>query len=101
MKIPKTVFIAGKEWKIVIDKKEAGASFCTSETTMTIGTLWGEGQTRENFLHEILEAILCERMLRYKLRDGLDNGDLMFVMKHEDMSQVVQDLALALKDVIK
>ena len=102
MKLPKTVFIVGREWKVVEKKKNSGASFNTGKATLFIGTSWEKGQTQINFLHEILEAIMTERMHRYKLPYiSDDNGNYIYVMKHEEMNQVVADLALALKDVLK
>ena len=101
MKLPKKLYIAGKEWKVVKDPKTNGGFFDAKTGLLTIGTEMKD-EIPINFMHETLECILTERMHRYSLPyDNDDPGNLIFVFNHEQLNQVSADLALALKDVLK
>ncbi len=101
MKLPKKIIIAGKEWKVKKLPNQGGGSFESCPPEICVGTKW-RSEIAISFIHEALEAILTERMHRYKLPYvAEDNSNYMFVMNHEQMAQVSRDLALALKDVLK
>ena len=64
--IPKTVVICGQVWKVTLNKKNRGAWYSGDDQHIEIGTKSTSDDTiKENFLHEVWEAILSERMLRY------------------------------------
>lgn len=102
MTLPKSVIIAGKTWKIVLDKKERGAWYSGDKQEIHIGLKnVTQEHTRINFLHEVIEAIFSERLLRYKLPyTGADNGHYLFVMNHLQFENAVVDIGLALKEVL-
>ena len=101
MKLPKTVTIYGKEWKVTKDPKRGGGSSASSVPEIRIGTKY-KSSMLENFLHEVIEAILMENLLRLqKPHTGNDNGDYIFVLTHEQFENIIPQIALALKDIIK
>jgi hypothetical protein len=100
MKLPKSVNICGKEIPLKEKRKEGGGSFDFRKPIITIGTKY-EIDIPETFLHEILEAILVERMFRYQLRGVGDNGDYLFVFNHEQFNIICSDLANALKHYLE
>jgi len=97
MKLPSKVIIAGSEWKVVQDLKKGGGSFTTYDKIMRVGT-----EAKQHifgiFLHETMEAICTMRDIRYK---GCNSEDYLFIMDHKQFVHFVQDLEIALKDVIK
>ena len=95
MKIPKSVVIAGKTYKVSNDKDFAGAHFATAEQTIKLGTGYNEEIRTIFFLHEVIEAIMTERQLRYSVYE--DSGHL-FVMNHDQYQNLVNDIYFALKD---
>jgi len=103
MKLPKTVIIAGRTWKIVTDKKQRGAWYSGDKQKIVIGLKDAtQEQTRINLLHEVIEAVFSERLLRYKLPyTGDDNGHYLFVMNHYQFENAITDIGLALKEVLK
>lgn len=101
MKIPKTVLIASREWKVKTLPKEGGGYFDGSEFEIGIGTAH-KPNVPGIFLHEVAEAILAERSLRYQINHKpLNNGDYMFVFNHQQFEDFIFDLAYALKDYLK
>ena len=97
MIIPKRVTLCGREFKVVTDKKSGGGSFSEGKNLITIGTYYKE-EIPEIFAHEIFEAILAIRDMRYALqRDQADNGDYKFVFSHKEFEQAMKDVCLAFK----
>ncbi|HDY68080.1 MAG TPA: hypothetical protein ENH85_09835 [Candidatus Scalindua sp.] len=103
MKIPKKVIIAGKEFTVEKDFKGRGGSYSSDKAHIYIGTKNHTKDEIDNtFLHEVIEAILSERMLRFKLPYiGDSNGDYLFNFNHLEFENWVRDLRLALKDCLK
>lgn len=94
MKLPGKVTIGGQEWTIKEEPKKRGAWF--KNNIIGIGVK-DEHDILDCFVHEILECILMMRGHRYvRYKD-----DFMFMFNHHELSCIGQDLALALKDVIK
>jgi len=100
VKLPKTVTIAGREWRIIQDKKMRGGTFDAGKCEIVIGIKYPK-DIPDVFLHEILEAILLERNCRYSLFEKYSNDGYLFVMQHKEFDNVGRDLALALKDVMR
>jgi hypothetical protein len=99
MKLPKSVCIAGKTYKITVDKNSAGGWFGTTSQEIKIGT---KGLKDEmvliTFLHEVIEAIFTERNMRYSLRyNNPENGDYLYSFNHDQFENAVQDIACALR----
>ena len=99
MKIPKTVIISSKEWKIRQYKSKADGWFDFAIHEMGIGTKY-KSEVLKILLHEILETIIAARLHRYKIYDE-GNEKLLFSFDHADFDLIIQDLAMALKDIIK
>lgn len=96
IKIPNKVIICGREWDIKEDNNSGGGCFDGSKSEITIGTKYPK-DIPDIFVHEVIEAILTERLLRYKIpRDCQDNGDLIFVFNHNDFERICPDIVLAL-----
>jgi len=99
MKLPKKVTIAGQEW-IVETQKEPGASFDAGKCLITIGTKYLQ-DVPMLFLHEVFEAILMMRGVRYYTHDSDQVTDYLFNFSHHEFDNMMYDLALALKDVLQ
>ena len=102
MKLPKTVVICGREFKVIVNKKDRGGWFDTDKQQLCIGTQDASSdRIKEVFLHETIEAIFGARMVRYKLPySGEDNGNYLFSFNHLEFENCIIDIAYALKDVI-
>lgn len=100
MKLPKTVIIAGREYRVRKDPKYAGGYFGFKDYEITIGTKCPK-DTANIFLHECLEAICAERGYRYHPHSNPQSTEYRFFMNHYEFESAVVDLALALKDVLK
>jgi hypothetical protein len=99
MKIPKKVVICGAEWRIIQTKKKIGGFFRSRDKIIKVNV--GSKYIKEILLHEILEAIMANRGLRYD-RYGIEmQEDLKFVFSHTEFEQMVRDIAMALKDMLK
>ena len=96
MKLPGSVIIAGQEWKIKTNKA-SGGSFRCDNGVITIGTEY-PADVAETFLHEVLEALLTMRGCRYRAPEDVD---YLFNFTHREFNNLMYDLALALKDVLK
>jgi len=103
MKIPKTVIIVGKTWRVKIDKKSRGGWFDTDKSVIELGTKdMGKEEIMQMYFHECWEAILANRNMRYKLPYlGADNGNYMFVFDHSKMEHAVVDFYLAIRESLK
>lgn len=84
-----------------VDKTSGGGAFNGSKALITVGTAIKQ-DIPGIFLHEVAEAILAERILRYKTgHNPPTNGDYIFVMNHQQFEDFIFDLAYALKDYLK
>ena len=104
MKLPKTITICGRVYKIKEDKNLLGGKFFCGEQVIVIGTKDNPHQDEllNIILHEIIEAILTERNLRYKLQYvEVENGHYLFNFNHQDFENWIADLTCALKPFIK
>ena len=103
MKLPKDIIIGGRTWTIINNSKIKGGSF--KQNQITIGTKSkNTDEIIQTFLHEVIEAILSEKLLRFELpynKPYLENGDYLFVFNHRDFEESVKDISLALKEVLK
>jgi hypothetical protein len=99
MKIPKTINLCGQTYKIRMDPNSTGGTFSEGKKIIEIGTAW-PADVPENLLHEVIEGILAIRNARYTVeRVNPDNGDYIFVFKHDQYEQLIKDIAAALKGI--
>jgi len=102
MNFPKRIIIAGREWKVKRDSSLAGVAFFDSFTaTISLGKKYGEGEELEAFLHEVVEAILQDRGHRYHYNCDGDNDKRIFVFNHAQFTNVIRDLAGAVRLIVK
>ena len=100
MKLPKTVQICGREFKVIIVKGHSGGSFSVDTNTIKIGSKYPV-EMKESFVHEIIEAVFVMRGMRYKLYEEARSSDYLFSFKHEEFQNAVIDIVIALKDYLK
>lgn len=100
MKIPKKVWICGREFDVVLDKKQSGGSFSFSDCKIVVGTKYPK-DIAITFLHEVIEAVFAERCMRYKLYNDSHNQDYQFAFKHTEYENAVVDIYTSLKDCLK
>jgi predicted nucleic acid-binding Zn-ribbon protein len=103
MKIPSKLIICGREYKVIKDKNLLGGRFECGKQTIRIGLKEKHpDQIRDTILHEIIEVILTERNLRYKLNYIEDeNGHYLFSFNHNEFENWIIDLGCALKSWIR
>jgi hypothetical protein len=100
--IPEFMTIGGATWKAAIDSKSNGGAFSCHKHLIHVGTQEGSEAARQIFFHEVWEAILSERMLRYqKPYDEPENGHYIFVFNHDQFEDSVKDFYLAIRDILK
>jgi len=101
MKLPKKVYIAGVEWRVRTDPHKSGGMFDGAKFEITVGTKYPQ-YTLNTFLHEVIEALMSERRLRYVIPyDVRENGHYLFSFNHKEYEDLIMDLSLVLKDLIK
>ena len=100
MKLPNKILICGIEHKVVLDPGHCGASYDEGTKTIEVGTQYPD-DVFENFLHEVVEATLALRDMRYALeREELSNYDYMFAFGHKEFEHFVKDLSCSLKGML-
>ena len=97
MKIPQTIILCGKTYKVKKDPKSYDGKGSTATCEMTVGTKNKNPERQfEIFLHEVMEIIAVEHDVRY----GYDGGNgLIFVMSHKEFDNYTVDVAAALSQV--
>ena len=99
MKLPHTVQICGKTYKVIPLKDSNGGYFDEAKCEIGVGVQYPK-DTAENLLHECLEGILAIRDLRYALEKAEPtSGDLLFSFSHKDYENAIKDLVCALKGI--
>lgn len=99
MRLPKTIQLNGKTYKVKQNPKVFGGSGSTAKQTIIIGTESKNAQRRfENLVHEIMECVACERGYRYG--KGVSE-DSVFVMNHKEFDNFSVDVTAALWPMIK
>ncbi len=99
MKLPKTVNICGKPYKVLKDRELFGGKGDTGLQEMTIGTRHTEpARLFENFVHETMECVACERDFRYG--KGISENSI-FVMTHKEFDVFAADVATALRPMVE
>jgi hypothetical protein len=97
MKIPKKIKMFGYEWKVIIgiDKnKDGGGLFNWTKKIIKINRRYGDQDII--LLHEIIEAILLENLVRYYGNEG--NTEYKFIFNHTEFCKIVKDIYQILKD---
>jgi hypothetical protein len=98
MKIPKKILLCGKIFKIKLDPHSGGGWFRCDPPTISVGTKFTE-RISEIFLHEIIETIFALRDMRFYIKSGCENGDLLFNFSHKEFEAAILDISCALGNV--
>lgn len=97
MRIPKTINMFGHKYKlnIIHDKNRPhGGSFNWTTREIKINDRYHE--VDQILLHEILEATLCENLVRYYGNEG--NTEYKFIFNHTEFTKIVTHFYQVLKD---
>ena len=98
IKIPKTVMIDGRSWKVKLNPKDSGGWFSAGKSTISVGTFSGMEHAWNIFLHECAEAVATMLWFRYqKAKDVQGNGDYMFVMNHDQFEIFINQFSVAIR----
>lgn len=91
--LPKSVIITGVRFKITYNMR-GGACFDCTNCIIKVGCNGTRDITMQSLLHEISEIIHVHLMHRF--RSGSENGDLIFVMSHDDFQRHTYELHASL-----
>ena len=97
MKLPKTVQIGGRTWRVERNLSIDGGEFFTHPGLIRIGRVANDEQVIQVLIHEILEAILVEGHHRYEH----PAEDHLFVFRHIDLCRIHKELYAALKPILR
>ncbi len=99
LRLPKTVNISGKIYKVVKNKKRWGGVGKKGKQEIGVGTAGSQSVARkfENFMHEVTELVACERHFRYEASDE----EIMFVMNHKQFDAFSNDISIAIWPMIR
>lgn len=95
-----SISICGKSYKIIFDTKNSGGSFSTHKQEIRIGAYYTPERAHDILVHEVLEIIMVELRLRFIYPCGggeTENGDMRFMLTHDDYEKVADQLAYVLR----
>ncbi len=99
MRLPKTVNISGKTYAVSKDKRLYDSSGATLGQSIVVGVQSQKTERQlDNFIHEVMELIACERSVRYG-SGGSERS--VFVMNHKEFDNFCVDVATAIRPMIK
>lgn len=87
--------ILGKEWTIKYEKSRSGGEFWGDKFEIIVGTKYPK-DIPDILYHEIIEAILTERGLRYNRYSQAANSGYMFVFDHKEFENLIVDISSVL-----
>lgn len=99
MALPNSVIIAGRKYGVELIPGY-GASFDTHTREISVGVDSGT-EVVVNFVHELMELILEERLHRYRVFAEDTNDKILFVLNHAEFQCLVSDLLAAINDLLK
>ncbi len=101
MRLPKTVNICGKNYSVHKNTNKWGGDANTPRQEIFVGTKKNQSEHRkfENYLHEVMEIIACERNIRYE--GTINDDEKRFVMNHQEFDNFVGDISAAIFPMIK
>jgi len=93
------ISICGKSYKVIFDTKNSGGSFSTHKQEIRIGAYHTPERAHDILVHEVLEIIMVELRCRFIYPCGSDteNGDMRFLLTHDDYEKVADQLAYVLR----
>lgn len=98
MRLPRKVQISGHTYSISTNKKSYSSRGRTGTRKICIGTKWSSDERKfGDYLHEVVELVCCERKVHYQA----SNDDIRIIMSHKEFTDVINDVATALKPMIR
>ena len=99
IRLPGTLDICGKRYKVIKDKKSWGGSGATGKQEIVVGMSNEQTSQRqfETFIHEVAEIVTCEQHLRFTATDD----DVMFVMNHKQFDRFASSMAAAVLPMVQ
>lgn len=94
-KLPRSVVVTGIKYKITYNMKD-GACFNCSACTIKVGCSGTRDITMQSLIHEISE--IAHVHLMHRFHNGSENGDMRFIMNHDDFERHSQELVASLKN---
>ena len=99
MRLPKTVQICGKTYNVTKNAEKENGRGRTFAQQIEVGT---KDQTAERcfstFVHEVAELVCCENNYRYG--DGRSETSV-FVMSHKEFERFIDDVAIAIRPMVR
>lgn len=100
MKIPKTIDILHKQYKIVPDKKINGGSFNSWKHEIRYNPQDTKDDILEVLIHEVLENLLSVRHHRWQMYNESDiNNEMLFSFNHNEFEQLIIDICGIVKQL--
>ena len=93
-KMPTSVVVTGVRYKITYGANYTGACFNCTKATIRVGFGGTRDIAMQSLLHEISEIAHVHLMQRFS--GGSENGDLRFMMTHDDFERHTYELHAAL-----
>jgi len=93
MKIPKSIRINGKTWKV--KRKGEGGYFDFAIYEINVSKNIHPNEAESCFLHEIMEIIACESRVRF---NGSSDKYYRFLLTHDDFTKYCDLMFQVLKD---
>lgn len=94
MKIPKTIKLLGYNFKVKSVKDLEGGRFDWERKEIEIGDKYSEKE--EAFLHELFEAIMTKRYVRYYNNEK--SSEYIFIFDHTQFCRLMHDFHQVLKE---
>jgi hypothetical protein len=97
MRLPKSIQINGRPWRVIRNKRIYGGACHTHPGTIEIGNVANNDQEFEVLIHEILEGILLSGGRRYE-----NNADeQMFCFDHHEFIAITKELSAAIRPLFR
>lgn len=93
--LPRKVTICGVRYKIKYNML-SGAAFSCADAEIKVGCDCHRDVAINSLVHEISEAAYCELLMRFQ--SSRQNGDMRFIMTHNDFERHNNALVAALRD---
>jgi hypothetical protein len=103
MRLPKTVRINNRPWKVIKTPKSSSGNFSYKNMTIKIGT---QGNSQREilggFIHEIAEISDVERGVRCT-KNALQHeaNDFRFAASHTEFAHITDDISSIIGDIMK
>lgn len=94
--LPKKVTICGIRYRITYNMRSGGAYFSGRNCVIKVGCTCGRDTAIQALIHEISEVAHMILLTRFN-SGSWENGDMRFIMTHDDFERHNNELVAALK----